>query len=307
MQEKQHFWERGKKYAMVFMVLIPVILGIIGILLPIALEEGKHISLEVIENKALISVDQKIREEINISYNDKVVETLFLLTVKFVNDGDFGINGKTDIVESIEISLRGDNCKIIGEPEILENPSDIKLAFYPAMDQKTVKFDFDLMNPNDYFRMDILYTANALACLKDPLHAKIVDIKDIEIRSNIESGEKELGINLISIIEGFLLVVLGLFMIYIIKNFNSLRETTIRNIFLKTLPLCYVVMGYFLFYNGLWEIASPLNYEPLFGVNRVLIIWGIALSMSIAILAFVIRGTFFARYSSAQISQKQED
>ncbi len=157
MQEKQHFWERGKKYAMVFMVLIPVILGIIGILLPIALEEEKHLSLEVIENKALISVDQKIREEINISYNDKVVERLFLLTVKFVNDGDFGINGKTDIVESIEISLRGDNCKIIGEPEILENPSDIKLAFYPAMDQKTVKFDFDLMNPNDYFRMHPLY------------------------------------------------------------------------------------------------------------------------------------------------------
>ena len=301
MQEKQHFWERGKKYAMVFMVLIPVILGIIGILLPIALEEEKHLSLEVIENKALISVDQKIREEINISYNDKVVERLFLLTVKFVNDGDFGINGKTDIVESIEISLRGDNCKIIGEPEILENPSDIKLAFYPAMDQKTVKFDFDLMNPNDYFLMDILYTANALACLKDPLHAKIVDIKDIEIRSNIESGEKELGINLIGIIEGFLFVVLGLsaFYIYRIKKFNSLRETKIRNIFLKTLPLFYVVMGYFLFYKGLWEIASPLNYEPLFGVNIVLIMWGIALSMSIAILTFFIWVTFFARHSSA--------
>ena len=188
MQEKQHFWETGKKYAMVVVMLIPVILGIIAIVLPIALEEEKHLSLEVIENKALISVDQKIREEINISYNDKVVERLFLLTVKFVNDGDFGINGKTDIVESIEISLREDNCKIIGEPEILENPSDIKLAFYPAMDQKTVKFDFDLMNPNDYFRMDILYTANALACLKDPLHAKIVDIKDIEIRSSIESA-----------------------------------------------------------------------------------------------------------------------
>ena len=294
MQEEQHFWERGKKYAMVlFMVLIPVILGIIGILLPIALEEEKHLSLEVIENKALISVDQKIREEINISYNDKVVERLFLLTVKFVNDGDFGINGKTDIVESIEISLREDNCKILGEPEIIENPSDIKLAFYPAMDQKTVKFDFDLMNSNDYFLMDILYTANALACPN--LHAKIVDIKDIEIRSKIESGEKELGMNLMWIINGFLLVVMGLFFLYG-RRFKFMEEKTTKlAIFYKTSFLFYVAMGCFSFYMGFWRIAFPLDYELLFGVNALLIIWGTGIFMTIFIFAFIIMDMFFAR------------
>jgi hypothetical protein len=306
MQEKQHFWERGKKYAMVFMVLIPIIVSIIGILLPIALEEEKHLSLEVIENKALISVDQKIREEVNISYNDEVVERLFLLTVKFVNDGDFGINGKTDIVERIEISLREDNCKIIGEPEILENPSDIKLAFYPVMDQKTVKFDFDLMNSNDYFLMDILYTANDL--VSPNLHAKIVDIKDIEICSKIESGEKELEISLMLILNGFLLVVIGLVLTYL-KKFNSIMIMIMgRTTFLKTMPLLYMIMGYFSFYWGIWRIASPLNYETLFGVRWYLIMWGIiALSMSIALLAFVIWDTFFARSSSAQISHEQED
>jgi hypothetical protein len=294
MQEKPHFWERGKKYAMVFIVLIPVIVSIIGIFLPIALEEEKHLSLEVIENKALISVDQKIREEINISYNDKVVERLFLLTVKFVNDGDFGINGKTDIVESIEISLREDNCKIIGEPEILENPSDIKLAFYPAMDQKTVKFDFDLMNSNDYFLMDILYTANALACLKDPLPAKIVDIKDIEIRSSIESGEKELEINLVLIMQGFLLVVMGLFVLYG-RRFKLMEKTTRRAIFYKTTFLFYVAMGCVSFYMGFWGIASPLDYELLFGDNFLLIMWGATVLLTIFIFASIIWDMFFAR------------
>lgn len=301
MQEEQHFWERGKKYAMVVVTLIPVILGIIAIVLPIALEEEKHLSLEVIENKALISVDQKIREEINISYKGKVVERLFLLTVKFVNDGDFGINGKTDIVESIVISLREDNCKILGGPEILKNPSDIKLAFYPVMDQKTVKFDFDLMNSNDYFLMDILYTANDL--VSPNLHAKIVDIKDIEICSKIESGEKELEKNLMWIILGFLVVVMGLLMLIELlykKIFTILEKTTIRDIYLNILPLLYVIMGYFFFYMGIWRIASPLNYETLFGVSWPLIMGGsITLFICIAISAFVIWNTFFARHSNA--------
>ena len=297
MQERPHFWETGKKYAMVVVMLIPVILGIIAIVLPIALEEEKHLSLEVIENKALISVDQKIREEINISYNDKVVERLFLLSVKFVNDGDFGINGKTDIIENIEISLREDNCKILGEPEIIENPSNIKLAFYPAMDQKTVKFDFDLMNPNDYFLMDILYTANALACLKDPLHAKIVDIKDIEIRSSIESGEKELGMNLMLIIQGFILVVMGLFGLGG-RRFKLMEKTTGR-VFssYKTTFLFYAAIGCVFFYMGFWGIASPLDYpgELLFGSNPLLIIWGMAILMTIFIFAYIVTGMFFAR------------
>ena len=297
MQERPHFWETGKKYAMVVVMLIPVILGIIAIVLPIALEEEKHLSLEVIENKALISVDQKIREEINISYNDKVVERLFLLSVKFVNDGDFGINGKTDIIENIEISLREDNCKILGEPEIIENPSNIKLAFYPAMDQQTVKFDFDLMNPNDYFLMDILYTANALACLKDPLHAKIVDIKDIEIRSSIESGEKELGMNLMLIIQGFILVVMGLFGLGG-RRFKLMEKTTGR-VFssYKTTFLFYAAIGCVFFYMGFWGIASPLDYpgELLFGSNPLLIIWGMAILMTIFIFAYIVTGMFFAR------------
>ena len=140
MQEKPDFWAQGKKYAMMVAVLIPIILAIIGILVPILLEDEKQLSLEVVENKPLISIDQKIREEINISYNEEVLERLFLITLKFVNDGDLGINGENDIVESIEISLREDNCKIIGEPEILENSSDIKLTFHPTTDQKTVKF-----------------------------------------------------------------------------------------------------------------------------------------------------------------------
>jgi hypothetical protein len=92
MQEKQHSWANWKKYAVILLtVLLPAVIAIIGILVPILLEHEKQLSLEVIENKPLISVDQKIREEINISYNEEVMERLFLLTVKFVNDGDFGI------------------------------------------------------------------------------------------------------------------------------------------------------------------------------------------------------------------------
>ena len=77
MQEKQHSWAQGKKYATIVAVLIPIIVTIIIGILPIALEDEKQLSLEVIENKPLISVDQKIREEINISYNDEVIERLF--------------------------------------------------------------------------------------------------------------------------------------------------------------------------------------------------------------------------------------
>ena len=292
MQEKTDFWAQGKKYAMIVAVLIPTILAIIGILVPILLEDEKQLSLEVIGNKPLISVDQKIREEIMISYNDEVMERLFLLTLKFVNTGDLGINGETDIVESIEISLREDNCKIIGEPEILENPNNVKLKFYPTIDQKTVKFDFDLMNKGDYFFMDILYTGDELA---DPnIHAKIVDIKDIKIRSKFESIEEEQEENLMLILAGFLFVVMGFHMRS--EKFRTLWTESVGGIFMKKkiplLPLSYVVLGSFVFYMGIWRIASRLNYEnSLFGVNYLAIL----LFLTISILAYIIRDIFFAR------------
>ena len=286
MQEKTDFRAQGKKYAMIVAVLIPIILAIIGILVPILLEDEKQLSLEVIENKALISVDQKIREEIMISYNGEVMERLFLLTLKFVNTGDLGINGETDIVESIEISLREDNCTIIGEPEILENPIDVKLTFYPTTDQKTVKFDFDLMNSDDYFLMDILYTGDELA---DPkVHAKIVDIKDIEIRSKLESIEEERKQDLLWIITGFLTVILGFYMRYG-KLFTLTKEIAIGDIMVKIIPPSYLVAGSFMFYMGIWRIASRLYYE------NSLIGFVIFLFFTICVLAYIIKDTFFAR------------
>jgi len=287
MQEKTHFWIQGKKYATIVAVLIPLVVTIIIGILPIALEDEKQLSLEVIENKPLISVDQKIREEIMISYNDEVMERLFLLTLKFVNDGDMGVNGKTDIVERIEISLREDNCKIIGEPEILENPNDIYLTFYPTLDQKTIKFDFDLMNSNDYFLMDILYTGDELAYPND-VQAKIVDIKDIEIRSKLESIEEEQEENLILILAGFLFVVMG-FNMRSEKFFTLWKEITGGIIVRKLIPISYVVAGSFMFYMGIWGIASRLYYEnSLIGVV-------IFLFFTICVLAYIIKDTFFAR------------
>ena len=291
MQEKTDFWAQGKKYAMMVAVLIPAILAIISILVPILLEDEKQLSLEVVENKPLISVDQKIREEINISYNEEVLERLFLLTVKFVNDGDLGINGETDIVESIEISLREDNCKIIGEPEILENPSDIKLSFYPTTDQKTVKFDFDLMNSDDYFLMDILYTGEELA---DPnVHAKIVDIKDIEICRKLESSKKKKQeTNLFWILAGFCIIVASLWVPRSEKFWTDIRKTKGKENIVKTIFLSYVVIGSFFFYTGLWRIASQLKYEhSLVGANYF-VFMGI---ITIIVLAIVVMDTFFAR------------
>ena len=291
MQEKTDFWIQGKKYATIVAVLIPLIVTIIIGILPIALEDEKQLSLEVIENKPLISVDQKIREEIMISYNDEVLERLFLLTVKFVNDGDVGVNGKTDIVERIEISLREDNCKIIGEPKILENPSDINLTFYPTTDQKTIKFDFDLMNSNDYFLMDLFYTGDELA---DPnVHAKIVDIKDIEIRSKMESSGEEQKKNLTLILAGFLFVVMGFNMRS--EKFRTLWTESVGGIIMKKkilillLPLSYVVLGSFMFYTGTWRIASRLYYE------NSLIGFVIFLFFTISVLTYIIKDTFFAR------------
>ena len=295
MQEKTDFWAQGKKYARIVAVLISIILAIFGILVPILLEDEKQLSLEVIENKPLISVDQKIREEIMISYNDEVMERLFLLTLKFVNTGDLGINGKTDIVERIEISLQEDNCKIIGEPEILENPNNVKLKFYPTMDQKTIKFDFDLMNSNDYFLMDLLYTGDELA---DPdVHAKIVDIKDIEIRSKMESSEKEHKRSLAwitGILGGFFVVISGLYWASRSeKDFTSWGWESKRGKNMRRGYLTIVVMGSFMFYTGVLEIASQLEYELLGVYDFIFVI--IYFMASIIALALIIKKTFFAR------------
>ena len=96
------------------------------------------------------------------------------------------------------------------------------------------------------------------------------------------------------IIGGFLLVVVGQFVLNT-RRFKLLEKTTRRAIFYKATFLFYVAMGCFFFYLGYWRIASPLNYEPIFGVNGLLITWGMALFYTIFVFASFIRDMFFAR------------
>ena len=163
------------------------------------------------------------------------------------------------------------------------------------MDQKTVKFDFDLMNKGDYFFMDILYIGDELA---DPdVHAKIVDIKDIEIRSKMESSEKEHKRSLAwitGILGGFFVVISCLYWASRSeKDFTSWGWESKGGKNMRRVYLTLVVMGSFMFYTGVFGIASQLEYE-LLGVYEFIFVI-IYFMASIIALALIIKETFFAR------------
>jgi sterol desaturase/sphingolipid hydroxylase (fatty acid hydroxylase superfamily) len=146
------------------------------------------------------------------------------------------------------------------------------------------------MNSDDYFLMDILYTGDELA--NPTIDAKIVDIKGIEIRSKLESSEKEQVENLLSILAGFLYVVVFL-RIRMAEEYLPVWRTKRWENIVKSAYLFFVVMGSFMFYMGVWRIASQLKYEnSLLWVNYFVFV---TIILSIIGLILLIKGAFFPR------------
>ena len=129
---------------------------IAAIVVPIAIyylqNKKKKLIYEEIQNLSVINVKNDFKDKIEIKYDDKIVDNLFVLTAKFKNKGSLSIK-ENDIIKPIEIIFD----KKILKPDVIEtSPQGIEVQLDTVSEGKSVHCKFNLLNPDDYFTLQFV-------------------------------------------------------------------------------------------------------------------------------------------------------
>lgn len=189
-------------------IIVGVISFIVGTFLTILIykltAKNKKLEYEILSNYKTIFVKDKgkIKDKIEILYKGKKVENLYLLTLRFKNNGNVSIT-KNDIKKPIRVYLKQAATTIFSHQIINCIPKNIGIEsnIFTEMKDKTensytgIELTSCLLNPKDEFELVIMLQSS-----KEPIfsvEARIDGIKKIkQIKNQIVSvsfTEKEFG------------------------------------------------------------------------------------------------------------------
>lgn len=220
-------------------------IGIIGvaaaIVMPIIVyylqNNKKHLAYNELQNISLVSVNDNVKDKVEVKYAGKVVNNLYLLTVLFKNTGRVPIKN-SDIVSPIKLEYKQKfmECRVIDKSTA---GLDIKLV---SPDENSVLINFNLLNPGEYFVLKFV----SLSRLSDP---KIVLRISGLSRINIGSTSNEYR----AIATYFAMIVLIFVLIptiVIAFNFpNYIHSTLLTTISLISVSISIIVGLLVLFYQ----------------------------------------------------------
>lgn len=170
-------------------IILPLVLAVAGIFITKALtEKKKSITLEIQINKKLFSLEERIKDQIDSLEIEELFDDLNFMSIRLVNNGKIGINGKIDIVKDLEI-IFPDDYKILGTPSIIENLNDVEIIFSDSIDDNKIIFGFDLLNPKQSVTMDFFYKGKNPT--KPTFKPKIVDLNESKIIDVSPSREEQ--------------------------------------------------------------------------------------------------------------------
>jgi hypothetical protein len=182
----------------------------------------KRLQVQILSNSPLISVNTDISSQIQILYNDKPVQTLSLILLRFENVGNEPIK-ESDYSEPIRISLSPK--AEVGEVTVQETkPEGIDLNPRVSATNQ-VEIARALLNPGDQVVIKVLALNND-GTLK--VEARIVGISNLEILSALE--DSTLSNNSASNERLIAILLMGSFIGAIISGFiwNSTRVIELR-------------------------------------------------------------------------------
>jgi hypothetical protein len=114
----------------------------------------KSLSWEKVAERALLAVHNDVREKLKITYEDVPVQNIYLIIIKFLNDGNVPIL-ETDFEKGhgLTVSL-GTNARVISAEITDPSPADLTPTLRIA--QSSVTVQPLLLNSRDKFQINIL-------------------------------------------------------------------------------------------------------------------------------------------------------
>lgn len=112
----------------------------------------KRLSYEIISNTQLVGIENKVQDKIKIFYEDKLVENVHLVSIRFVNDGNQFV-AIDDFTTPINVKF-GEGTNILTGEVLEQNPSELNATIIRTEDR--VEVQPLLLNSNDSFTLNIL-------------------------------------------------------------------------------------------------------------------------------------------------------
>lgn len=179
-----------------YIVLIPSVIlgGIVAYWIYLKQRTTKEIGIERISLNNIIEIDSKYKNSIEVKFQDKNVDKLWLLILKFSNKGNTPIE-KKDFESPILISFDSKN-EILNNEAISSNPKDLNVKITKT--NNIIELAPLLLNPNDSFALRFMISGGSP---EYKVTSRISGIKEISHKKSEPNKSFSKG-HLISILVG---------------------------------------------------------------------------------------------------------
>ena len=139
---------------------IEILLGFLAVMAAITVpliiyflqKSKKRLAYEVVSNTQLVGIKNEVQNKIKIYYENKLVENVHLVSIRFINSGNQPIS-IDDFARPINIQL-GSNTNILTCEVLEQNPKDLDVSILKM--QNRLEIQPLLLNPNDSLTLNIL-------------------------------------------------------------------------------------------------------------------------------------------------------
>jgi len=296
--------------------IIITVIGIVGTMLVSGSfqRKGYHLAIEMIENKVLTNVDERIAPDITVYYKTEQVPNLMLLGIRIRNSGAEGVQ-QGDIITPIKFTFSDPSLRVLGEAAVSNNPRHVIVDQALSEDRRELELAFSLLNKGWFFEMSILYTGQKLsiptvyAQIKNISENEVTTLQDLTeltkeqsvVKRRLETGWIRLGVGMVLL--GTLCACFIIFASWLVWKPGSagyaladklvgkigLAKVFLLALYLAFWPIFLYIFGVYLGMYGYWKLMNE------YGVNktdlRIFIMFGISLTiLTCMVIAFSIFG-----------------
>jgi hypothetical protein len=138
-------------------VIIGAVLALVAILISLRQWQRKSLVYEVISKENIVRIaDHSIGSDLQISYQGKPINDLYLITVKFINSGNTEIRPE-DYIRKIILSF-GEHSEILSNKILEQEPNNLDVKINHDKSQEALLIDPVLLNKKDCFTVQSLVT-----------------------------------------------------------------------------------------------------------------------------------------------------
>lgn len=159
-----------------YQFLIGVIIALLAIIVSVVIyykqKSSKKLSFKIVSNTSILTYEERVKNELQLSYKAKKVEDVRLILLRIFNSGNVPITSE-DYEKPISVEFNG-STQVLTAEVIRKRPINLQATI--AIENRVVTLYPSLLNPSDEIGLKILVSK---FCNKINVSSRINGIKEI--------------------------------------------------------------------------------------------------------------------------------